>query len=321
VADGAGQITPGLIAGLVNEAYARIKPHLIHTRIVYDGQTGVYLKCENDQHTGSFKWRGALAKLSLFEKGQSIVTASTGNHGLGIANAAKLFGLKARIFIPQSASPQKIEKLQQTGADLTRVEGDSLVAEMKGKEYASQEGLPWVSPYNDPDVISGQGTIGIDLMMDLPAIDKLYVTVGGGGLIAGVAGMIKSVFPNTEIIGCQPQNSPEMFLSIQAGQVVKAPKEVETLSDGSAGPLEEDSITFPLCQQLINRFILVSENEIEEAIRDVYLFHGLVIEGAAGVAYAAAAKDTARNPDDRAVAILCGGNINPVIHQRICHTA
>jgi threonine dehydratase len=278
----------------------------------------VWLKCENEQKTGSFKWRGALSKLSLFHAGQSIVTASTGNHGLGVANAAVLFGLKVKIFIPASAAPRKIEKLKSLGVDLVLVDGDSLDAEMQGKEYARTNALPWVSPYNDADVIAGQGTIGLEVSKELPRVDRAYITVGGGGLISGIGAWLKMHHPSIEIIGCQPINSPEMYLSVLAGHVVNAPESLSTLSDGSAGPLEEGSITYPICNQLIDRFILVTEAEIEDAIRHLYKTHDLVVEGAAGVAMAAVIKDAKRQPEDSCVVILCGGNIDPKSHQRIC---
>lgn len=309
---------PGYISSLIHAAYQRIRDHIIHTRLVYDEKYQVWLKCENEQETGSFKWRGALSRLSLIPSGQTIVTASTGNHGLGVAKAAELFGLKARIYIPSTASPKKINKLISLGADLQQIDGDSLAAELTGKEYARVNGMPWVSPYNDPEVIAGQGTIGLEITDDLPAIDKIYVTVGGGGLMSGIAGWIKYHHPGTEIIACQPANSPEMYLSVKAGHVVEAPDARPTLSDGSAGPLEEDSITFPICNRLVDRFILVDESEIEKAIDHLYNAHQLIVEGAAGVAMAAAMKDSLRLHDDKSVVILCGGNIDPLVHQRIC---
>ncbi len=309
---------PGYIPSLIADAYQRIKSHVVHTRLDKDEASDLWLKCENEQETGSFKWRGALSRLSLIPEGQAIVTASTGNHGLGVAKAAELFGLKATIFIPSSAAPGKIEKLVALGADLHLVDGDSLQAELTGKAYAQEHGLPWVSPYNDLEVIAGQGTIGLELLSDLPHIDKVYVTVGGGGLVSGIASWIKWYHPETEIIGCQPVNSPEMFLSIEAGHVVDAPDARPTLSDGSAGPLEEDSITFPICSRLIDRFILIEEAEIERAIKHLYGTHHLIVEGAAGVAMAAAIKDKHRGLTDQSVVILCGGNIDPAVHQRIC---
>jgi threonine dehydratase len=312
------QLHPGYISNLISQAYQRIRDHVIQTRLVFDPTYSLWLKCENEQKTGSFKWRGALSKLSLFAPGQSIITASTGNHGLGVANAALLFGLKARIFLPASASPQKVEKLMALGADLVHLDGDSLDAELQGKEYAASHHLPWVSPYNDEAIIAGQGTIGLEISDQLPEVDKIYITVGGGGLISGIGSWIRQHHPRAEIIGCQPVNSPEMYLSILSGHVVMAPESLTTLSDGSAGPLEEDSITFPICQEVIDRFILVSEEEIEVAIRHLYNQHQLVVEGAAGVAMAAAMKDSIRQAEETSVVVLCGGNIDAAVHARIC---
>lgn len=311
-------MTPGHISSQITKAYQRIRDHVIQTRLVFDPTFSLWLKCENEQKTGSFKWRGALSKLSLFNPGQTIITASTGNHGLGVANAAILFGLKARIFLPATASPKKIEKLKALGADLVHVDGDSLDAEIQGKEYATLHQLPWVSPYNDEAIIAGQGTIGLEISERLSEIDKIYITVGGGGLISGIGSWIRYHHPGAEIIACQPVNSPEMYLSILSGQVVMAPESLTTLSDGSAGPLEEDSITFPICQDVIDRFILVSEEEIEDAIRLLYHQHHLVVEGAAGVAMAAAMKDSQRHAEETSVVILCGGNIDTAVHERIC---
>lgn len=312
------QLNPGFISSLISQSYHRIKDHVIQTLIVFDSTYSLWLKCENEQKTGSFKWRGALSKLSLFTPGQTIITASTGNHGLGVANAAVLFGLKARIFLPATASPKKIEKLMALGADLIHVDGDSLDAEIQGKEYAALHHLPWVSPYNDEAIIAGQGTIGLEISERLSEINKIYITVGGGGLISGIGSWIRYHHPGAEIIGCQPVNSPEMYLSILSGHVVMAPESLTTLSDGSAGPLEEDSITFSICQDVIDRFILVSEEEIEVAIRHLYNQHQLVVEGAAGVATAAAMKDSLRHAGDTSVVVLCGGNIDPAVHERIC---
>lgn len=310
-------IKPEEISSRISPSYQRIKSYINHTRLVLDPLQGLWLKCENEQKTGSFKWRGALSKLSLLQTGQNIVTASTGNHGLAVANASQIFGLNATIYVPESASSMKVEKIKKTGANIVKVKGDSLIAELAGKKFALENNLPWISPYNDPDVIAGQGTIGIELLQDLSRVNRAYITVGGGGLISGVASFLKNVDPNVEIIGCQPENSPEMYLSILADHVVTAPDAKDTLSDGSAGPLEEDSITFPLCQQLVDRFMLISENEIEDALRYLFDQHQLVVEGSAGVAMAAAMKD---QKSDNSVVILCGGNIDPTLHQSICNS-
>lgn len=306
------------IASLVAKSFQRIQSHILRTPLVYDAVHHLQLKCEQQQHTGSFKWRGALSKLSTLQAGETVVTASTGNHGLGVVKAAELYGLRVIVFLPESATAQKKAKLVNLGVNLMEVPGDSLAAELEAKSFALHNHLAWVSPYNDPEVIAGQGTIGLELTEQLPLIDKIYVTVGGGGLVSGIAGWIKTHSPDTEIIGCQPLNSPEMYLSVQAGHVVQAPESLATLSDGSAGPLEPDSITFPICAQLIDRFILVDEEAIRWAIREAYHRHGMMIEGAAGVALAAAARDENRSATEQSVVILCGGNIDPKLHHSIC---
>ena len=311
-------LNPEFISSLISATYQRIHPHLLLTRLIKDEGSQLWLKCENEQTTGSFKWRGALSKLSTIKPGESIVTASTGNHGLGTATAAKLYDLNVKVFVPASASPKKIERLQKSGADIVLVEGDSLDAEIAGKEFAHKNELLWVSPYNDIEVIAGQGTIGYELDSALTHIDKIYVTIGGGGLVSGIASWLKYHQPHIEIIGCHPANSPEMYLSTLAGHVVNAPESRPTLSDGSAGPLEEDSITFGICQALVDRFMLITEEEIKAAIKYLYENQNMVIEGAAGVAMAAAMKDNSTDIDSTSIVILCGGNIDPALHSQIC---
>lgn len=298
------------------QSYQRISDQVRETRLVLDETHHLWLKCEQEQKTGSFKWRGALSKLSLLRQGSLVVTASTGNHGLAIATAAPLFDLRVKIFVPSSTAFSKLEKIKKTGAEVVEINGDSLSAELAGKKFARKNNLPWISPYNDAEVISGQGTIGIELDRQLADIERIYITVGGGGLVSGIASWLKQHHPEIEIIGCQPENSPEMYLSILTGHVVTFPDASETLSDGSAGPLESDSITYPICRTLIDRFVLISEDEIKYAMRYLYATHGMVIEGAAGVAMAAAIKENEHR--GRTVVVLCGGNIDPEVHRSIC---
>lgn len=297
-------------------AYSRIKQYLNCTPVVFDNETGAWWKQENLQHTGSFKFRGALSKLSVLPERSKVVTASTGNHALGVVAAAQLFGHGVEIFLPDTASDLKMEKLMKAGAKLNLVKGNSLDAEIAAKEYAREHHLTWVSPYNDPEIISGQGTIAVELKEQIKDLDTVYVTIGGGGLVSGIGCYLKSINPDLRVIGCQPENSAEMYLSLLKGKVVDDPNALHTLSDGSAGPLEEDSITFPICQAIVDRIILVDELRIAEALRHAYLTHGIIIEGAAGVAIAAATSDNQREGKNAAV-ILCGGNIDPVVHKQI----
>jgi len=294
-----------------------LSDRLVRTRVVWDEAIAAWLKCEQEQHTGSFKWRGALARLYERPPGSELIAASTGNHGLAVARAARMFGHSATIYLPATAAGAKKKKLEEAGVRLVEVSGDSLAAELAGKSAAQASGSTWVSPYNDPLVIAGQGTIGVELLDQLPDLARVYVTVGGGGLVSGIASVLKEFRPGIEIIGCQPAQSPEMSLSVRAGRVVDFPEAGATLSDGSAGPLEPDSITFPVCQTLVDRWILVSEEEIRTAMRQLYRTHGMVTEGAAGVAYAAATKDDRTGRSGSMAVILCGGNIDPEVFRQI----
>jgi threonine dehydratase len=305
------------LAGATARLYPRMAPHLVRTPVVFDDEASAWLKCEQDQHTGSFKWRGALAKLSVLPRGSGVIAASTGNHGLAVAGAARIFGHRVTVYLPAAASIAKRDKLRAAGIELVEVPGDSLDAELAGKAAAEASGSVWVSPYNDPDVIAGQGTIGLEVLEQLPAVASVYITVGGGGLISGIAAYLKAHRPDIEIIGCQPARSREMYLSVLAGHVVDDPEAAPTLSDGSAGPLEPDSVTFPICRQLVDRWMVIPEEEIEDALRRLYRNHGMIVEGAAGVAYAAAWRERDKPLKGDKVVILCGGNIDPARFERI----
>lgn len=302
---------PILLAYATASVDPLIRSFVVQTRLVWDPTAGAWLKCEQDQVTGSFKWRGALSKLAQLPRGTSVIAASTGNHGLAVAQAATMFGHQASIYIPDSASSVKKQKLREAGVEIVEVQGDSLAAELAGKAAAQATQRTWISPYNDPQVIAGQGTISLEVLATLPDIQRIFITVGGGGLIAGMASTLRTHRPDIEIIGCQPAHSPEMSLSVRVGHVVDDPRAKPTLSDGSAGPLESDSITFPICQALVDRWILVSEREIALAIRQLHQRHGMLVEGAAGVAYAAAIRERKGNAGVCSAVMLCGGNLDP----------
>ena len=303
----------------IAEAHARIGSHilrtpLLHSRYLDDGQGGtVFLKLENEQHTGSFKARGALSKvlsMSAEEKAPGLMTASTGNHGLGFARALEISGDKGVIYLPENAVPSKVEALGQYPVELAFYGRDCLETELHAKQQAAERGMAWVSPYNDPAVIGGQGTVGKELLEDLPDVDVVLATIGGGGLMSGVASWIKANKPGVEIIGCLPENSPEMYLSVQQGRPVEDYEPLDTLSDGSAGGCEPDSITFALCRDLVDDYLLISEEEIASAIRWMVEKHHKIIEGAAGVALAACMKHRERFRGKKVAVVICGGNIS-----------
>lgn len=273
----------------------------------------VYLKLENEQHTGSFKARGSLNKilsLSPAEKAKGIITASTGNHALGVARALEITDTKGTIFLPEHASKAKVAALSHYTAELQFYGTDSLQTELHAKKTAKEKGCVWISPYDDPKIMGGQGTIAVELCQQLANFDAVLVTMGGGGLISGIGSYLNTERPSTKIIGCQPANSPEMTLSLKKGEIVALEEYKETLSDGSAGGIEPDAITFPICQQVVNDCLLVSEEEIKTALRLVVHHHKKIIEGAAAVTVAALLKHKTKFKNKTVVLVICGGNID-----------
>ncbi len=301
----------------VTRAEERIRPYVRETPLVHSpalSQAGAtaYLKLENIQHTGSFKVRGALNKLLSLtpeQRAQGVVTASSGNHGSGVAYGLKLLGMRGLIYVPDHASPAKVEMIRRLGAEVRHYGDDSVITEAYAREYARERDMVYVSPYNDPQVIGGQGTIAVELARQLKRIDAVFVAVGGGGLIAGIAGYLKALNPGVVVVGCLPANSPVMAESIRAGRIVDM-ESLPTLSDGTAGGIEPQAITFELCRQLVDDYILVTEDEITAAIRLCVETEHLLIEGAAGVAVAAYQKHAAALRDKQVAIVLCGANIS-----------
>jgi len=300
------------------QAYNRIEHNILHTPLLYSNWLSnycngdVYLKLESEQVTGSFKARGSLNKLKWIQE-QNLkkrpVTASTGNHGLGFARACDLLGIEGTVFLPHNAVSSKVEAIRAYDVELKFHGNDPFTTETYARQMAEENDWIYVSPYNDPQIVAGQGTIGIEIIKELPEPDNILATVGGGGLISGIASYVEKKSPSTKIIGCQPQNSPEMSVSVRAGEY----REVEskpTLSDGSAGGFEPDSITFDLCKRLVDDFILISEDEIEEAIRSMIKRHSKLVEGSAGVAIASLLKGPERFSDQTTVIVVCGANIS-----------
>lgn len=277
----------------------------------------VFLKLESEQVTGTFKVRGAFNKLTVLsfqnDSRQPIVTASTGNHGAAVAHAASMLKIPVCIFVPRNIQPTKVDKLSSYDVELQYEGTDCLEAELAAKRYASERNLVYISPYNDWDVVAGQGTIAPEICQQLgSSVDIVYVTVGGGGLIGGIAAYIKAIFPQCLVIGCLPENSPVMYRCIQVGEIIEYPCR-DTLSDASAGGVEPGSITFELCQRYVDDYVLVSEEEIRENICYMIDKHKKIVEGAAAVAIAACRKDRSRHQSLKSplkiVVVVCGSNI------------
>ena len=210
---------------------------------------------------------------------------------------------------PKTLPPPRSPQLATLRLDTRFWSTDCLETETYARSYAEQHGMHYISPYNNLHVVGGQGTIGIELSEQVKQIDVVLVAVGGGGMISGIAGYVKTLFPRAEMIGCSPTHSPVMAKSVQAGQILEM-ESLPTLSDGTAGGIEKDSITFPLCQRLVDDYILVSEEEIRQAMRLFIETHHMLIEGAAGVPLAALLKMPERFQGKTVVIVLCGANIS-----------
>lgn len=296
----------------------RINPHIRETPLdespYFSEISGanVYMKLENLQHTGSFKLRGAFNKVLSLTPDQRLsgcVTASSGNHGAAIAFAMKKLGVTGVIFVPEQTSSVKVDAIKRAGGDVRFFGTDGLDTETHAREYALKNDMIYLSPYNDADVIAGQGTVSVELAKQLSQIDAVFVAVGGGGLISGVGSFIKSVNPAAEVISCQPAASPVMTESVQAGEILELPSE-PTLSDGTAGGIEVGSITFDICRDVVGRYITVSEEQIAHAMREFIDAHHMLLEGAAGVAVAAFLEVASDYVGKNVVIIICGGNIS-----------
>ena len=271
----------------------------------------VFLKHENLQHTGSFKVRGALSRLlgaAASERSRGVVAASTGNHGAGVAWSVARVGARATIFVPESADGSKVAAIGRLGAAIERVPGDPLEAERRARAFAADSGRLYLSPYNDPLVVAGQGTLGLELSDQLPPCDAIFLALGGGGLLSGVAGWLASAWPGVEVVAASPENSKVMIESLAAGRVLDLPS-APTISDGTAGGVESDSITFELCRRLVGRTVTVSEAAIGESLVGFLDAHHELIEGSAAVALAALRADRERYAGRRVAVVLCGGNI------------
>jgi threonine dehydratase len=272
-----------------------------------DGVTRT-LKLELLQRTGSFKVRGAAAALSAGERPRAVVAASTGNHGLAVATVATALGLPCRVFVPAAAAPAKLARLRAAaGVEVVEVEGDPLGAELAAREAAAGErGTLLVPPYNDANVVLGQATLGLELLDQLAsAPDALFAAVGGGGLISGIALAVRARWPRCRIVGCMPAASPAMAAAVAAGRVVAAPLE-PTLSDATAGGIEDGAITVAICAALVDEFALIGEEEIGAAMRLALLEHSLAIEGASAVALAASLRERSGRHH---LVVLGGGNV------------
>jgi threonine dehydratase len=273
----------------------------------------VWLKCDHLLPIGAFKIRGATNKIRVLgdaARETGVVTSSTGNHGMAVALAGARAGVPVTVYVPASAVRSKLDAIERMGAKLVVVDAPPMEGELRARRYGAQHGVPYISPYNDPDVVAGQGTLGVELAEQAgpQALDAVFVCVGGGGLISGVGSAIKRLSPKTRVVGVWPENSPCMLRALEAGRIIDV-EEQPTLSDATAGAVEPGSITFPICQAVIDDRITVSEAEIAAGMRSVAEAEHWMVEGAAGVAMAGLAQRKDEWRGKKVAVVLCGRNI------------
>jgi threonine dehydratase len=256
------------------------------------GAAEVRLKREEVQPTGAFKLRGASNKVALIAEGRpesALVTASSGNHGIAVASAAARHDMRLTVLVGRSVSPAKLERLRALETRRITVEltgNDTDDAEAEGRRRDDAGHAIYISPYNDPDVIAGQATVGVEILEDWPEVDTIVVPVGGGGLIGGIGLWAKAVKPAVRIIGVQPAASPPLYAYFETGSTDPMPI-APTIADGVAGNIERDSITWKLCRQVVDEVVLVEEDEIADALRWALEVPHLLLEGSAVLGIAA----------------------------------
>ncbi len=314
-------LTPDTIAAAADEAADRIDGIIRETPLrrsaAFSDATGaeVHFKLENRQHTGSFKLRGAancLLTLSAQQRAAGCVAASSGNHGAAVAYAMRELQVGGVIFVPAQTSEAKVDAIRGYGGEVRFFGTDGLDTEQHARAYANRHGMYYVSPYNDAAVVAGQGTCGVEIVRQLPDVDAAFIAVGGGGLISGTGSVLKRANSELLLVGCQPEASAVMAQSVAAGRILDLPSE-NTLSDGTAGGVEPGAITFDVCRQVIDEFVLVSEMDIAAAMRDYMAAEDDRIEGAAGVAIAALLARKDEIAGRKVVVIICGGNVTDAI--------
>lgn len=271
----------------------------------------IYLKSENFQLTGSFKLRGAYYKISTLtpeEAAKGVIACSAGNHAQGVALSATRKGIKSVICMPAGAPISKVEATKGYGGEVVLVPGVYDDAAKKAEELMQEEGYTFVHPFNDEKVIAGQGTIGLEIIQQLPDVEAVYVPIGGGGLISGVSYAIKALKPDCKVIGVQALGAPSMYESRKKGEVIELEK-VATIADGIAVKKPGD-LTFEMCQKYVDEIVTVSEEEIATAILTLMEKQKTVAEGAGATALAAAMFDKANLKGKKSVCIVSGGNID-----------
>ena len=297
--------------GDIIRAGRRLAPHLLPTPLEAAPELGerIWLKLENANKTHSFKIRGALnaiLSLSQDERSRGIIAASSGNHAGAVAFAAQLAGASAQILMPKTTPKKKVDNVRRFGAEALLFGDNYDETEAEALRRVGAGGT-WISPYNDARVIAGAGTIGVEILQQLPDVQRVLVPVSGGGLIAGVATAVKELNPAIEVIGVNAEAAPAMYNAFHNADL---PQVWDTLADALSGEIEAGSITLPICQHYLDDMVLVSEERMAAAMRFMLGTQGWVVEGGGAVAVAAVMHDVVP-PDGKTTAlVVSGGNVD-----------
>jgi threonine dehydratase len=298
----------------IEQARRRISGHVRRTPLIGASALSrplpgglLTLKLESLQVTGSFKARGATHKaltLSPEEARRGLVTASGGNHGLGVAYAGRLIGAPVTIYLPANAPASKAERLEQWGARVLRHGAVWDEADAEARLAADRDGLTYVHAFADPAVVAGQGTIGLEIFEDAPETDLLLVSIGGGGLISGVATAAKALRPHVRVIGVEPEGAPTLFESLRAGSVVEL--ERITTAANTLAPRRSDPLNFEIVRSTVDEIVLVSDEEMREAARWLWFEMGIAAELSGAAAVAALLTGRAGGEALHPCAVVCG---------------
>ncbi|KAI1421948.1 threonine dehydratase [Xylaria sp. FL1777] len=297
------------------QARSRIRSYIYQTPLVPSRATKksttlkVLFKLENFQTTGSFKLRGAISKLSSQPDHGRLITASSGNHGIGAAFASQALSKHLTIVLPETVVPEKLERIRSYGVDVILHGNETGLAEQHAQQLAKSHGYTYISPYNDPDVIAGQGTIGLEILEQCGQVDNVFVSMGGGGLISGIGAVMKAFSPRTSIYGVAATNSKALAESMATGCVVDT-EHHSTLADAVAGGIDADTITLPLAMSVVDHVVECDEEEIKMALRELAFNENLIVEGSAALAFAGFTKVAHTLGGESTVILICGGNFN-----------
>ena len=312
----------------IKDAHKKILPFVNYTPLVHSeylsNYSNVKLKLENFQITGSFKLRGALNKLlslSKSEKEKGVIAVSTGNHGKGVAYASKVLGIKSTIYMSSMVPQYRRKAIENLGAKVEIVGQNSDEADLFAKNLAREKNISLIHPFDDEDIIIGQGTVGLEMLEQFPDADTIIIPTSGGGLVSGIAQAIKLQKPKIKIISVSMERGPSMYDSLKKGVPVDV-EELETLADCLGGSIGLDNkFTFNIVKEYVDDFVLVSEEKIAEGIKINFLEHKIVSEGAAATSIMVVKEKLSSHIGKNIICLICGGNIDAQLFNKVLSSA